>query len=586
MLKTWKILSADDEEVERLAREMEVPHLLARLLIQRGLRAPDQVHGFLCSDLSDLAPPERMADLPQAVVLLRRALRAKKPIFIVGDYDVDGLTGTALLFRLLASLGGKVDWHIPHRMEDGYGLKEEVIRKAAASGYKLLVTVDCGTTSFKELSLARRLGMETIVVDHHELAGGRRPDASAFLNPLAPGCRYPFKGLASVGVAFALARGLWGRSQKGHPCAQGCPKMERPLWDHLDLVALGTVADMAPLTGENRILVRAGLHALSGSSKPGIQALLSEARLKGEELTSEDVSFSLAPRLNALGRLGSPVEALKLLITEDRQEACGIARRMGQENRQRGELERQALRRALAKVEREVNFKEDRVIVLHDERWHPGVAGIVATRIARRFVRPCVVIACEGEVGRGSARSVAGFDILKALESAREHLVEFGGHPQAAGLTIARQSIEVFRQKLNQHAHERLEPQMLIRHEELEAELPLAQLTSQLLRDLAALAPFGFGNPTPLFLAQDGFIKERPVRVGARRVRFSLGDAEGRLMEAWHSDWNEEEVGFGIFQEGPVALAYSPVCRRRFLGDKPIQLRVRGIRRLGAGGRP
>ena len=569
MRKTWKMKPVDETQVTQLAKEMSVPPLLARLLIHRGAGTPQEASDFLCADLGSLPSPSLMAELDKGVQRIRQAAARGEKILVVGDYDVDGLTSTAILVRVLRDeLKADVSWHVPDRITDGYGLKEPVIEEGIRAGVKLLITVDCGTTAFKELSLARQGGMEAVVVDHHELCLGRRPPCSAFLNPLQPGCRYPNKDLASVGVAFTLARGLLGEFQKH-------------AWDHLDLVALGTVADLSSLVGENRILVRAGLHRLQGTLKPGLRALLSQTKLQGQRLTSEEISFLLGPRLNAMGRVGSARAALQLLITEDPEEARAIVGRMNQQNRTRAALEREAFRRALAKVEREVNFARERVIVLEDERWHPGVIGIIATRLAWRFNRPTVVIAGSGSVCRGSARSIRAFPLLEALEQVKEHLSEFGGHPGAAGLTIARDRIGPFREALNRVAHERIDPQMLTPSLEMDGELPLSSLTDELMRGLERLAPFGAGNPWPIFVSQDAQIPlaKRETPFSPWGIRFFVEDGQGRSFlvlqprQEMEEGWNVRRI-----PGGPVTLVYSPMIRFGQTDKSAIELRLCDLR--------
>ncbi len=564
----WRIRPVDENLVEHLADTLHLSPLIARLLIHRGTTSSREAHDFLCSDLSSLPSPEQMADLTKAVHLIQQTVSRREPILIVGDYDVDGLTGTALLVRVLSNLGASVSWHIPHRVEDGYGLKAQVVQEAARGGVKLLICVDCGTTSFEELRLAKRLGLEAIVVDHHELMEGKPPPAFAFLNPLQPACHYPTKELASVGVAFTLARGLVG---VGHGTE---------IWDHLDLVALGTIADMAPLVGENRILVKRGLHRLSGTLKPGLRALLSQVKLDGETLTSEEVSFTLAPRLNAAGRMGSAEMSLRLLITQDPEEARALTKRMERENKLRRALEREAFQRALSRVEREINFSKERVIVLEDERWHPGVVGIVATRLSRRFHRPAVVIALSGSVGRGSARSIQNFSLTEALEEVKEHLVEFGGHPGAAGLAIARGRIPSFRGAFNRVAFQRIDPKMLIPCLEADGELPLSALTQELMRDLEVLSPFGAGNPWPVFISQDARLPRTPAppHFDTRGIRFLVEDSGGRSFQALQSR-HELWEGWNIrrLKGGQIQLAYSPVICHRSADHSQIELRLRDL---------
>jgi len=568
MRRIWKVRPVEETSVQQLSQALGVPPLIARLLIHRGVTSRREADDFLCTDLSGFASPSLMADLPEAVQLIRRAVSEKQKILVVGDYDVDGLTSTALLYRTLRSMGADVGCHIPHRMEDGYGLKQEVIRKAAADGVKLLITVDCGTTSFEELRYAHRMGLESIVVDHHELLPAGRPPATAFLNPLQPACRYPEKELASVGVAFTLYRGLIEEDP------------DRTVWEHLDLAALGTVADVAPLTGENRIMVKAGLHRLAGTQKAGLRALLAKTKMLGRDLSTEDISFMLAPRINAMGRTGSADVSLRLLLTDDLEEAEELAKRIEKENKNRGVLQREALKRALAKVEREINFSTDRVIVLDDDQWHPGVAGIIAGRLADRFHRPVVVIAVNGSVCRGSARSIQDFSLVDALEQVKEHLVEFGGHPAAAGFTIEPEKIPLFREAINRVARERMDPSALSRTVDLDGPLPLALLTAEFMRDLELLGPFGTGNPRPIFVSEDARIPavKQELPFSPLGIRFHVEDEMGRLFEALQS---RHEIGEGWnvrrLAAGPVSLAYSPIRRFGPDGDR-IELKLCDIK--------
>ncbi len=569
MRRHWVFQEAEEETVRDLSRALDLPLLLARLLIHRGADSEEEARDFLCGELSGLAAPESMGDLAAAARLIREAVRRRRKILLVGDYDVDGLTSAAILYRAIRRAGGEVEVHIPHRLEDGYGLKAGIVQAAARDGVRLLVTVDCGTTSFKELRLAGSLGMETIVVDHHDLESGKRPPASAFLNPLEPGCSYPEKELSSAGVAFTLARGL---AQTGGSAPQ-------ELWQELDLVALGTIADMTPLTGENRILARAGLHALRGTRKPGLRALLNRAGLEGEPLCPEDVSFRLAPPLNAIGRTGAAQDSFRLLVTEDGEEAEALAAAAFRENRARAALEREAYRRALSKVTREVNFSQDRVIVLHDEAWHPGVIGILATRLAQRFHRPAVVITLGDSICRGSARSIRCFPLTEALHSIREHLVEFGGHPGAAGLTLRPDRIGGFREALNRLAHERIPREALVPAVEVDGELPLSDLNEELIAGLEALAPFGTGNPRPVFVCRDAMLSPEGERgiFSPSGVRLQVQSAGGRRFEALHP---RHLAGDGLNVRrvrGHVLLAYSPV-RRGASPEGRIELRLHDLK--------
>ncbi len=565
MRKNWVLHPVDEGAAQRLAGALGINPILARLLIRRGIDSAGAAEHFLSADLGSLADPTRMAGLADAVRILRPAIRERRKILIVGDYDVDGLTSSALLQWVFRSMGAEVSCHIPHRMEDGYGLKTEVVEQAHRSGVKLLITTDCGTSNFKELALARQLGMETVVVDHHDLDSAGHPPASAFLNPLRTDCGYPEKELSSAGVAFTLARGLIGAGEK--------------IWEHLDLVALSTVADMAPLSGENRILVRAGLHALEHTRKPGLRALLAQAGLEGSPITPEDISFKLAPPLNAAGRMGSAGVSFRLLTTDDPAEGEAAVKALAKNNVERRTLEREAFKKALSKVSREINFSRDRVIILEDEKWHPGVAGILATRLTHRFHRPTVIIAMSGAVCRGSARSTLALDLVQALHSVKQHLVEFGGHPGAAGLTIERDRIGPFREALNQVAHERMDRGDLTPSVDLDGELPLADLSEGLMRELDSLAPFGNGNPRPVFMSKDARLPAGSGAAGFHPmgIRLTVHDPQGNAFEAMQPRdalWD----GLNLRRvRGSVHLAYSPVGRRHE-ERYSIELRLRDLK--------
>ncbi len=568
MRRNWVVRPVDEASVSDLAGALEVPPLIARLLIHRGAGSPDLANDFLCADLGRLGAPALMADLEKAAHRILRQVGAGGKIRVVGDYDADGVTSAALLHRTLRSLGAQVTVHIPHRVDDGYGLKADVIRRAAEEGVKLIISADCGTTAFEELALAGSLGLETVVVDHHDLDPQRRPPCTAFLNPLRPDCSYPEKEMASVGVAFTLARGLAALAGN-----------ESAAWEHLDLVALGTVADLAPLTGENRTLVKIGLHALAATRKAGLRALLAQVNLAGRPLTAEDIGYTLAPPLNAMGRIGSAQVSFRLLTTDDPEEARALAEEVCRQNRNRASMAREAFKKALVKVAREVNFSRDRVIVLEDEGWHPGVVGILATRLAIRFHRPTVVIASGGESCRGSARSIRSFHLIEALHRVKEHLIDFGGHPAAAGLTIARERVAPFREALNRVAHERLDAKGLSPSVDLDAELPLGLLTEELMRDLDMLAPFGMGNPRPVFHSSDGRIPEGPSPAGEFNpfgMRVQVEGPEGRLFEALQPREMLAEVNLRRVR-GSVRLAYSPVLRRGEEGCR-IELRLSDLR--------
>jgi len=570
MRKQWVLREAQEAEVERLSRALDIHPLTAKLLIHRGATSPEQALQFLCPDLSFLPSPKAMLDLPIAVDLIRKAIGKKQRILLVGDDDVDGLTSAALIHRTILRMGGAVEVHIPDRVEEGYGVTIPLIQEAHRRGIRFLITADCGTTHFEPLQLARRLGWESVVVDHHDLKDQKRPPASAFLNPLQPGCLYPEKDLASVGVAFVLACGLV------EDTAQGA----WDLFQDLDLVALGTVADVAPLKGANRIWVKVGLYALQNTSKLGLKALIHRVGLADTVWTPEDVAYALAPPLNAMGRTGLAAKGFRLLVTEDPQEAEDLAHLACRQNRYRATLEREAFRAALVKVNRQIQFGRDRILVLGDPEWDAGFLGSLAGRLVREFHRPVVAVALNGTLWRGSARSIPGFSLTEALGLVREYLVEFGGHPAAAGFTIAPDRWDGFRQALQRIAFDRMDPACLVPRVELDAELPMAGLSLELIQELEVLGPFGFGNPRPIFACESARLRPASSQMPyhPQWVPIEVEDGSGRTFRAIHPrQWAYD--GFRpLALSGTVQIAYSPTIFLAADGSKSVTMVLKDLR--------
>ncbi len=519
---SWHELTADADHCERVGRELGLAPLVARVLAARGITDPAQAHLYLYGGLDDLHDPLLMRDMPQAVAALRRAIEGRLPIRIWGDYDADGVTATALLVRALTALGAAVDYYLPHRIEEGYGLNTAAVERCARDGVKLLVTVDCGISATPQLERARELGLEVVVTDHHEPAPSL-PPAAAILNPRRPDCPYPFKELAGVGVAYklltALAADLGLR-----------PGAERAF---LDLVAIGTIADVVPLTGENRLLVKHGLGAIASSRKQGIAALLDAASLS-PPVASHDVAFGLAPRLNAAGRLDHAQGAVALLLTSDRAEADRLARRVSDLNSQRRQEERRTVESAEKMIAARVDLERDRLILLAHQDWHPGVIGVVASRLVERYHRPVVLVAVGDSQARGSARSIPGLHICDALRCCASCLKEFGGHALAAGFSIAPDNIESLREQLLAHAAASLRPEDLVPRTGLDAWATLSDLTLETLDALDLMLPFGSGNPRPLVGVRDLTVESRET-CGADRqhLRLTLCQGETSVRAIW-----------------------------------------------------
>ncbi|HXA53703.1 MAG TPA: single-stranded-DNA-specific exonuclease RecJ [Solirubrobacteraceae bacterium] len=510
-------------EVQRIARELDVSEPLAQVLVRRGLSDPVRARAFL--DADERHPPAAFEGIEEALATILRHVRACARITVHGDYDVDGISSTAVLVRVLRALGADVDWYLPDRASDGYGLNAGTVRRLAARGTRLLITADCGITAVEEVALARALDIDVVVSDHHApRADGALPRAP-IVHPAV--CGYPCPDLCATAVAYKLALALWegaGRSLAPQPPCAGAGRRApyRPD-DDLDLVALATIADVVPLVGENRALARRGLRALAATAKPGLRALLAVARAGGRAGASipdeRTVAFALAPRLNAVGRMRRADAGLELLLTDDPERAQTVAAELDRANRERRDTET----RILFDAERQLVAAGPRTgYVLAGEGWHPGVIGIVASRLAERHHRPFVLVALEGGSGRGSGRSIPGFDLLAALNGCAGHLVRHGGHRAAAGLELKRERLEAFGAAFAEHAERVLSPAALVPAERVDAIVGGGELGMALAEELRALAPFGSANPAVSLLVRDARFAERRAMGEGRHVRFTV----------------------------------------------------------------
>jgi single-stranded-DNA-specific exonuclease len=507
--KRWESAAPHPRLEEKLAAALQIRPLAAKLLVHRGITSIDAAHEFLTSSLQHLHDPFLMRGMPEAVQRLTQSLRHQESIVIYGDYDVDGITATAVLSWFFRDIGVPVPYYLPHRMREGYGLNAEAVRKLAAQGTRVLITVDCGITGHQEVQLARRLGMDVIVTDHHQVPP-TLPDAVAVLNPHQSDCGYPAKELAGVGVAFKLVMALRSRLHREGGWAGKTPNLRR----HLDLVALGTIADVAPLQGENRILVKHGLQELSRSQKLGVQTLKHVTRLAEQTIGPRQVGFSLAPRLNATGRLAAAQAGVELLLSEDAQQAEKLALYLDSINRERQVVQARIYAEAKEAIEADGGTADRWAIVLASEHWHPGVVGIVASKLVEEYGRPTVLIGLEGETGKGSGRSIAAFHLYDALVACRDLLLGFGGHEHAAGIRIHRQQVPHFEEALNRVAREQLTGVDCTPLLRLDAEVRLSEIDETLLQFIDQLEPFGEGNPQPMFLARGVELAGTPSLVG------------------------------------------------------------------------
>ena len=529
MQTSWTLRHENQPEVREaliadLSLSLDLSPLTVKLLLGRGCSTARDIQEYLNPKLESLADPFLVPGIPSAVQLVRKHLAQQNPIVIHGDYDVDGITASAVLTRVFQRLGADSHVFLPHRIHDGYGLTRTGLEFAKKKSAKLLIPVDCGVTAFDIIAEARAAGMDVIVTDHHQISPRGLPSASAIIHPLTDPSGEPFKELSAVGLAFKLACALIG--EEAH--------------EFLDLTALGTVADVAPLAGENRIFVKYGLEKCREGSNLGIKALAEVSKLRGK-WSPMHLGFNIGPRINASGRLDSPDIALTLLTSRHEKEARSLAEILEAENKRRQRIEREAVKQAVEKVEREFNFSRDRVIVVWDERWHPGVIGIMAARLVDKFYRPAVVISLdENKMGRGSARSIRHFNIFEALKGVSDYLVEYGGHEQAAGLKIKADRLEAFREALNQNAAG-FEAGHLVKSYDVEAELRLSDLTRKLVEELDRFEPFGAGNPKPVFLTRRLSVKGKPTVLGTGHLKFWVSDGETTLEALWFNarpfDW-------------------------------------------------
>jgi len=552
----------DPAVVARLQQELHLPAAICRLMAARRFDAPEEAKRFLRPRLDQLDDPRSMADMDRAVERLVRALRENETILIHGDYDVDGICSTTLMVRTLRTLGGNPVAFIPNRLTDGYDLTDAGVRAARAAGATVVVTCDCGTSAVGPITDLQQSGIDVIVADHH-LPGGPLPPAYAVLNPNRRDCVSSGEGLAAVGVAFKLALALT-RAVGGN---------ENAVYAMLDLVALATIADIAPLTGENRVLVRYGLKLLNDPQRPGIRAMIRAARLEGKALTAGRIGFVLAPRLNAAGRLESALRGVELMLATTDQEANPIARELEELNARRQEIDRATLERARTMVQ-QMDLASTYGIVLAEQGWHPGVVGIVASRIVEEFGRPAVLISLEGNEGKGSGRSISAFDLHKGLEQCRDLLVRFGGHSAAAGVTIATDRVAEFAARFNEVAASQLTEDDLVRELRVDLELPFDQIDNDLESLLRHMEPCGMKNPSPLLMSR-GVVVAAPPRVVGKDALKLLLNGNGRQLVAlgWGMAPRARELDVGM----TIDVAYR-LERDEWNGESRLQARLADFR--------
>ncbi len=573
--KAWHLLPHDRDAIQRLADALHLSPIVAQLLLNRGVGNWEDARRFLDAPMKDLHSPALLSGVPEAVERLHEAVTSGRRVCVYGDYDVDGITGTAILVQVLRLMGGQVDFYLPHRLAEGYGLNAEALRQLAADGHQVIVTVDCGISALAEADEAKSLGLELIVTDHHEFK--ERLPSAILIHPRLPGTAYPFGGLSGAGVAFKLA---WALAQRACGSDKVTPRYRDFLLDGMALAALGLIADVVPLHDENRIFVRHGLARLRAAPSIGLKALLEVAGLADKpKLAAEDVAFKLAPRMNAAGRLGCARLVVELLTTAALPRAVDLARFLETQNQQR-----QLLERRIAAEARDLaaTYNGAAALVLAGDDWHPGIIGIVAGRLAEQFARPVLLIALaktkDGEIfGQGSGRSVPGFALHEALTACGDLLLAHGGHAAAAGFRVKPDAIDALRDRFAAHAQNHFVGGMPAPRLTIDAEVPLSALTVGLMRDVDRLEPYGSQNRKPLFLATGLEVVGEPNRIGRGELHMSFRvRQEGIVLRA---------IAFGMAERleeltsagGRCCLVFTPKMNE-WNGRRSVELEVADLR--------
>ena len=561
----WSLLNPDRKIVSSVKKAFRTSEVIARVLANRNILNPNLARPFFTPNLDMLHNPYLMQDMDKAVERVLKNIKSGKPIMVFGDYDVDGTTGAAALYLAFQKFGADVTYYIPDREKEGYGLSYHGIEIAKDNGIDLIITCDCGINAFVQVDFANEQNIDIIITDHHT-TDTELPKAHAILNPKREDCEYPFKGLCGGGVAFKLITAIGN-------------ELNIPLTDYeeiIPLITLGTAADVVPIKDENRVIVHHGLNILENLEKPGLKTLLELAGLKGH-ISVGQLVFSIAPRINAAGRLGDANRAVELLVTDDQDKARLLAKELDNENKRRQIIQQAVVDEALLKVNAEADLKNENALVLADAGWHPGVVGIVASKIKEEFNRPTIIIALENGSGKGSARSVAGFDLYEALTACKTHLDGYGGHPMAAGLTLSNQKLEDFKKAFINFANERLTEENLQATLTLDSEIALQDITPRFMDFLDKLSPYGPGNMRPKFAIRNAEIAGAPKVIGktGEHIRFKIRQG----LKSYPA------VGFGLSNKYEMLITGQPVdiaCvveTNEWQGNTSIQMNVRDIKR-------
>lgn len=561
MNTVWELREETSPETFPMsAKNIDIHAIVLQILIKRGLTNSEDIRKFLYGKIEDEYDPFLLKGMDDAVARLRQAIEKKETVLVHGDYDVDGVTATALMGKTLDKLGIEKYLYLPERLKGGYGVSKKAIYYAREKKAGLIITVDCGISAYEEITLANSFGIDVIVTDHHRPGRDILPPAVAIVNPWRTDCAYPFKELSGVGIAYKLSKALGAGVQD----------------EYLDLVAFGTVCDLSVLQDENRILVKYGLKKIDEAKNCGLAALRKVAGVKGRKTNTGHLGFMLGPRVNASGRLGSAECALRLLVTENAREAESLAIALDAENQERRKLEQIILREAIKNVERDINFNKDKVIVVWNKNWHLGVIGIVAQRLVEKYNRPAIVISVDKETGscRGSARSIKGFNIFEALGHTKDLLNEYGGHEYAAGIEIPVGNLEAFREKINAFIRLNIEQFSFLKSFTVDAEIDFSDIDQSLLNSLERMEPFGRGNPKPLFLAKGVVCKERSIFLSKSTMKLWLTDEQSTYEAIWYKAPRDTKI-----VKGERLDVIFNLTQRHWYDRNVIMLEIKDLRR-------
>ncbi len=594
--KQWLLHETGGEEtvtaVRELAEKLNISTVLARLLVCRGLRDAESARAFICMESELLHNPFEMKDIERAVNRIRRAIRLHEKITIFGDYDVDGVTAVCTLYLYLRRRGADVGYYIPNRAGEGYGVSKTAIKRLFDEGTRLVITVDTGITASEEVAYAKTLGVDVVVTDHHECRSDL-PEAEAVVNPHRSDCPYPFKELAGVGVVFKLIC-AYEESETGDRRSLCVRRLAE---EYSDLVAIGTIADVMPIKDENKLIVSFGLHKMETSRRPGLVALMEAAAVRGDgkgdgrqtvkkpqKITSGYIGYTIAPRINAAGRIRSASRAVELFLADDPAMIAELARELCDANRERQVEENRIMEEVYARIEGDPSLRASSVLVLDADNWHHGVIGIVSSRITERYGVPSILVSFEGcdpdnhldtDVGKGSGRSIKGMNLVDALVYCSDHLVKYGGHELAAGLSVTRGELPAFREKINRYAEEHLSEEALIPVIEADCELSLTDITMQLAEELRMLEPYGVANPVPAFVLRGARVLECTPISGGKHTRLAVGDGEGCRFTAMCFSRTQAEMD--LFVGDAVDVLFN-LDVNEYNGRRTVQLIVRDIR--------